>query len=119
MENNRPSSADSSPSPDRSTGFQAACIAASRHGGCTVLGFSYGSFVVFVACCGVLCVVDSGRGPEADYVFSPREMDPRVGMVMQMAWYQHQASLKCIYIVIGTQKLQLPRQEIKMSRMAL
>uniref|UniRef100_A0A0E0NDS9 Uncharacterized protein n=1 Tax=Oryza rufipogon TaxID=4529 RepID=A0A0E0NDS9_ORYRU len=84
MENNHPSSADSSPSPDRSTGFQAACIAASRHGGCTVLGFSYGSFVVFVACCGVLCVVDSGRGPEADY-------DPRVGMVMQMAWYQHQA----------------------------
>uniref|UniRef100_A0A0E0NDT0 Uncharacterized protein n=1 Tax=Oryza rufipogon TaxID=4529 RepID=A0A0E0NDT0_ORYRU len=118
MENNHPSSADSSPSPDRSTGFQAACIAASRHGGCTVLGFSYGSFVVFVACCGVLCVVDSGRGPEADYVFSPCEIgklygllnyyniivkydltigciknqyDPRVGMVMQMAWYQHQA----------------------------
>lgn len=79
FENNHPSSADSSPSPDRSTGFQAACIAASRHGGCTVLGFSYGSFVVFVACCGVLCVVDSGRGPEADYVFSPCEIGSKSG----------------------------------------
>lgn len=79
FENNHPSSADSSPSPDRSTGFQATCIAASRHGGCTVLGFSYGSFVVFVACCGVLCVVDSGRGPEADYVFSPREIGSKSG----------------------------------------
>uniref|UniRef100_A0A0E0C6Y9 Uncharacterized protein n=1 Tax=Oryza meridionalis TaxID=40149 RepID=A0A0E0C6Y9_9ORYZ len=74
FDNNRPSSADSSPSLDRSTGFQAACIAASRRGGCTVAGFSYGSFVVFVACCGVLCVVDSGRGPEADYVVSPRKI---------------------------------------------
>nr|XP_025879213.1 uncharacterized protein LOC112937958 isoform X2 [Oryza sativa Japonica Group] len=41
-----------------------------------------------------------------------------VGVDQKLIMCFHRAKL-CIYIVIGTQKLQLPRQEIKMSRMAL
>uniref|UniRef100_A0A0E0LCN9 AB hydrolase-1 domain-containing protein n=1 Tax=Oryza punctata TaxID=4537 RepID=A0A0E0LCN9_ORYPU len=43
----------SSPSPDRSTRFQAACIAAALQmldvEWCTVVGFSYSGFVVFIS----------------------------------------------------------------------